>query len=257
MSQLVGVIQHEFNMSVRRKGLWLAYLIIIIFFGLLIRDNGLADMYSDGTPWQEAGGTVYLFNIFGPLIAGLLAADRMQRDHRLGIRELQTSTPLNNSIYTLGKYVGVLLSVLLPMCLWVLGLSIFSVVMGFIGPGMIGGTVVALIVIATPSFIFVVAFSLACPLIMPLRMYQVLFTGYWFWGNFLNDAVFPTVSGTLLNASGLYAQQAFFVSGMSHVTTITPHTPLEASLNILVLVLSAVAVLFSLNQYLIWQSKRA
>ena len=254
MSQLVGVIRYEFNMSIRRKGLWFAYLIIILFFSITISDRGLANLYSDGTPWQEAGQTVYLFNLLGPLIAGLLAADRMQRDQQLKVQELQASVPLNHSIYIVGKYVGVLLSVFLPMCLLVLGWSIFAVTMGAVGLGMIGGAVVGLIVITGPSFAFVVAFSLACPLVIPLRMYQVLFTGYWFWGNFLSDAMFPTVSGTLLNASGLYAQQAFFASGVGS-NTLPLYTPLEAWLNIVVLGSIAAAVLFTLNQYLILKTE--
>ena len=44
---------------------------------------------------REAGHMVFMFNIFLPLLAGILAADRMQRDFRTGVRELQRSTPLS------------------------------------------------------------------------------------------------------------------------------------------------------------------
>ncbi len=256
MSQLFGVLRHEFSMSVCRKGLWIAYSIVFGFFGLILVREGLGHMYSGGMPWQEAGEMVYLFNMLMPLIGGILAADRMQRDYRLGVRELQTSTPLNRSIYILGKYVGVLMSLLLPMFLWVLGLSILSVALGLIGPAMIWSVVVAFVAIAVPSFAFVTAFSLACPLVMPLRVYQILFTGYWFWGNFLNDQVFPTISGTLLNASGVYAQQGFFNGTRSQVIGRSLYTAPEAWLNILALGLCAAVVLFTLNQYLSWQSNR-
>jgi hypothetical protein len=50
VSQLVGVIRHEFNMSVRRKGLWIAYLIVFGFFCLILVREGLDHMYSGGTP---------------------------------------------------------------------------------------------------------------------------------------------------------------------------------------------------------------
>ena len=106
------------------------------------------------------------------------------------------------------------------------------------------------------SFAFVVAFSLACPAIMPLRVYQILFTGYWFWGNFLSPQVFPTISGTLLNASGVYAQQGFF-SGTLGQWRDRLYTASEAWLNILVLGLCAAAVLFTLDRYLVRQSRRA
>jgi hypothetical protein len=180
----------------------------------------------------------------------------MKRDSQLGVRELQISAPLDRTTYILTKYAGVLLSVLLPMFLWVLGLSIFSVAMGLIAPAMIGAMVVAFVAIAVPSFAFVVAFSLACPLIMPLRVYQILFTGYWVWGNFLSPQVFPTISGTLLNASGVYAQQGFFSGALSQSRD-RLYTAPEAWLNILVLGLCIAAVLFALDRYLAWQARQA
>jgi ABC-2 type transport system permease protein len=45
---------------------------------------------------------------------------------------------------------------------------------------------------------------------MPIRVYQVLFTGYWFWGNYLPPEVFPTLNGTLLTPAGVYALHGFF-----------------------------------------------
>jgi ABC-type transport system involved in multi-copper enzyme maturation permease subunit len=244
-------------MSVRRKGLWIAYAIVFGFFILILAREGLDHMYSGNTPWQEAGQIVYLFNMLMPIIGGVLAADRIQRDYRLGVRELQASTPLNHSTYILSKYAGVLLSLLLPMLLWVLGLSIISVALGLIGPAMVGTAVVAFAAIAVPSFAFVTAFSLACSLVMPLRIYQILFIGYWFWGNFLNSQVFPTISGTLLNSSGVYAQQGFFGGMRSKVVGRALYTAPEAWGNILVLGLCSGAVLLALGQYLGWQSRRA
>lgn len=259
MSQLFGVIRHEFNMSIRRTGLWIAYTIVFAFFSvsLFIPDpTGPTDIFSSSPPWQEAGDIVYLFNMLMPLIGGILAADRMQRDVRLGLRELQTSTPIKRPTYILGKYFGVLLSELTPMLLWVVAIGIFTTVTGQTSPIIIGGILVAFLSIAVPSFAFVIAFSLACPLVMPVRVYQILFTGYWFWGNFLNAKVFPSVSDTLLNASGIYVLQGFFGGTVSQTGEV-PHTPLEAWLNILVLGLCAVIVLLILNRYFAWQAKRA
>lgn len=259
MSLFSGVVRHEFNMSIRRQGLWISYSLVFLFFGLALFTSphtGPTDIFSGGSIWREAGESVYFFNLLTPLVGGILAADRMQRDVRLGVRELQTSTPLGHLAYILGKYVGVLLSLLLPMFSWVMAISVFAIASGQASPILIGAVMVAFLAIAVPSFAFIVAFSLACPLIMPLRVYQILFTGYWFWGNFLNPQVFPTVSGTLLNSSGIYAQQGFF-KGMISKSTKELHTPLEAWLNILVLGLCVTAVLFVLDRYLAWQEKRA
>jgi hypothetical protein len=47
-------------------------------------------------------------------------------------------------------------------------------------------------------------------------VYQVLFTGYWFWGNFLNPAALPTLNGTVLTPSGAFAAYAFFGASLGN-----------------------------------------
>ena len=40
---------------------------------------------------------------------------------------------------------------------------------------------------------FVVAFALACPVVMPPAVFQILFVGYWFWGNYMSPDIVPTL----------------------------------------------------------------
>jgi hypothetical protein len=127
--------------------------------------------------------------------------------------------------------------------------GIAMVITGIAPFGFLKPLLLAFLTIAVPAHAFVVAFSLACPLVMPLRVYQVLFTGYWFWGNMLNPKAFPTISETLLNAVGQYPLQAYFLS--------SGHTPPEATLNLLVLIACIATALFAINYYLHWQAKRA
>lgn len=259
MSQLLGVAQHEFGMSVRRKGLWAAHGFIVLFFTLALNTTsgeGLTELLAGRPPLLEAAETVYNFNVLLPLIAGILAADRMQRDIGLNLRELQLSSPLKRWQYILGKYVGVLLSELLAALTCVLLYGFVAVVTKQSTPAFLLAQLVAFAVIVVPSLAFVIAFSLACPLVMPLRVYQILFTGYWFWGNFLNARVFPSISDTLLNASGVYALQGIFGGSAFNPNGQTPPTSLEAWLNVLVLGLCAASALLALKQYLGWQAKR-
>jgi hypothetical protein len=249
-------------MSIKRKGMWIAYGIVYAFFGMSISPSGS----SDGVPlpqiqylWSYAGQMMFMFNMFMPIVGGIMAADRMQRDFRLGVRELQNSTPLRIPAYILAKYVGVLASVLTPMLLWVLAMGFLSVGFGRAPVSFIGIMLVAFLGMGVPAYAFVVAFSLACPLIMPLRVYQVLFTGYWFWGNYLNPDFFPTLAGTLLTPNGRYVMDGFLggfppqsVGGMKSLYTST-----EAVLNLLVLGACIVGVLSALDLYLRWQARRA
>jgi hypothetical protein len=209
--------------------------------------------------WQFAGRTLFYGNMFMTLLAGILAADRMQRDFRLGVRELQSSTPLSLPVYVLAKYCGVLAAALTPMLIWLLLSGIVYVVWYGAPLYFIGILLVAFIGMAVPAHAFVLAFSLSCPLIMPVRVYQVLFTGYWFWGNYLNPGAFPTISQTLLVPSGKYVLEGFlggFPSGKAPILG-PVYTAQQAVLNLIVLALSIAAALFVLERYLRWQAQRA
>ncbi len=260
MSQFFGVMRHDFNMSIRRPGLWISYTLLGLFYLITNLTPGL-DASEDVIPpdkiWYEAGHIVFMFNIFMPLLAGILAADRLQRDGRVGVRELQRSTPFSTTTYILAKYFGVLLSVLAPMFLMVLMVGTALVAKGLAPFHFLGPLLLAFLSIAIPAQAFVVAFSLACPLVIPLRVYQVLFTGYWFWGNLISPKAFPTISDTVLNAVGQYPLQAFF-----DVFTDSTHkvdggfTPPEAILNLFVLIACIAIALFAADQYLRWQERR-
>jgi ABC-2 type transport system permease protein len=262
VSQFFGIARHEFNMSIRRPGMWIAYGLLCLFYGVAVLVPGFEGSNKILLPDEvrrEAGRLLLTFNVFMPLLAGILSADRIQRDFRNGVRELQNSTPVRITVYILAKYLGVLLSVLMPMFVWTLLIGLIIVATGQAPPSYIWFLLLAFLTMGVPAHAFVVAFSLACPLAMPLRVYQVLFTGYWFWGNFLSPQVFPTISDTLLNAAGLYSLQAFFgvyfSSPNATVTNLTTTT--QAFLNILVLAACITAVLFTLNRYLRWQARRA
>ena len=261
MSQLLGFARHEFSMSIRRPGFWISYILLSLFYIISILTpsmDGSEDIIPPDQIWSQAGHMVFVFNIFMPLLAGILAADRVQRDVRTGVRELQRSAPLSVPVYTLAKYLGVLLSVLTPMFLLVAFTGIALVAKGLAPLSLFWPLLLAFLSIAIPAHAFVVAFSLACPLVMPLRVYQVLFTGYWFWGNLLSPQAFPTISDTVLSAVGQYALQAFFgVYDDSTHAVVVKFTPPEAVLNMFVLLVCITIALFVLNHYLRWQERRA
>ncbi|MBK8421090.1 hypothetical protein [Candidatus Villigracilis saccharophilus] len=121
MSRFIGVFRHEFNMSIRRSGMWIAYGLLFLFYtvSVLWPSPDERDIFTDATLWQFAGQLAYTFNLFLPVAAGILAADRMQRDFRVGVHELQSSTPLSNLVYILGKYFGVLAASLAPVLVWI------------------------------------------------------------------------------------------------------------------------------------------
>jgi ABC-2 type transport system permease protein len=261
MSQFLGIVRYEYSMSTRRWGMWLAFGLIFLLYVTrsLLNVQDMLPLITDRLVWEYAGRMAFNLNLFMPVAGGILAADRIARDIRLGVTELQHSTSLRRWPFVLGKYVGVLLSILTPQLLIALLLGSILVFCGM-PPVLLLYTLVAFLAIVAPAYAFITIFSLAFPLIMPLRVYQVLFTGYWLWGNYLDPRVFPTISDTLLASCGKYAYEGFFggavgSSGVGY--NVAHHTPLEATLNLIVLVICIVAAMIALERYLAWRARGA
>lgn len=259
MKQLLQIARYEYRMSIRRWGVWLAFGLVTGFYAIsFIMAPGYEDIPAITTEvvWQTAGQIAFFLNVFLPVVAGIAASDRLLRDLKLGVAELQGSSPLSRWKYLLSKYIAVVAAVLTPVLLFNLLVSGLSVILH---PGMpftlIPLTLLAFLSINLPAYAFLTIFSLACPLIMPLRVYQVLFTGYWFWGNFLNPAVFPSLSDTLLTPSGKYAMQAFFGSWVSVDEPL--HTTTDAVLNLVILALCIITVMIITKVYLDQKARRA
>lgn len=252
----MGVIRNEFGMSVRRKGFWLAYGLLLLFYGGLFVLGGQIEVSSTQAQMGQASAEMaFTLNMFFPLVGGILLADRLVRDRRLGVDELLGSTPLGRVEYLLGKYIGGLLSILMPvffiyLALMVCGLALGASLRFSLVP------LLAFLAIVVPAYVFITAFSLACPLVMPVRVYQILFTGYWFWGNYLNPEFIPTLNGTLLTPGGKIAMEGFFGVGGS-VGDTGLYTPTQAVLNLVVLAACAGLALAAAERFLAWRASQA
>jgi ABC-type transport system involved in multi-copper enzyme maturation permease subunit len=264
MGRLKGIFRHEFGMSIRRKSLWVAYGSLFIFHTVLLYSPPplgewvAGQVIPESDTWSVAGRFLVALNVFFPVVAGILSADRIQRDGRSGLRELQASTPLRARDYILAKYLAALASTLLPLFVWVMVIAIEMTVSGHTSIVFLYAVPAAFLAITVPAFAFVVASSLACPLVLPLSVYQILFTGYWFWANFIPSALFPTLNGTLFTPSGMFALQGLFGGPVSEAIKGTQqYTPLDAVLNLVVLSSCIVVVLVLLERHLARQARRA
>lgn len=272
MSRFWGLARYEYRMSIQRWGIMLILGLIFAFYfantilvdgnlhlPILDRSNGASGVRaweaSDLELWQTAGLLAFSLNLFLPLVAGIALADRMQRDFRLRVDELLASTALTRWNYILGKYVGGLFSMLTPVLFLMLLMGSLAVLSG--APlALFGRLLLGFLMINLPAFAFVAIFSIGFPLVMPVRVYQVLFTGYWFWGNFLNPKVFPSPSDTLLAPGGRFVLEAFFDTHFSEPPGHVGPTQLEAVLNLVVLAGCILAGMLLLDRYLAWRASR-
>jgi len=253
----LGILKVEFDMSIRRWGVMVIFGAVGLFY--LVSSfwpspsDPIWNTVSFNDLWKLAGQMAFSMNVLMPVVAGIAAADRMARDGKLNIEELLRSTQLRRWPYVLGKFMGVLLSLLIPVLVTTL---LTAVVLVFKGckPIILIYSLAAMALINIPAMAFVTAFSLACPMVIPVRVYQILFTGYWYWGNFLSPKVMPTLTDTILNAAGAYALEGFFMGGYTLVFYHLTFSAFEAVLNILVILCCAAAALIALERYLAWKA---
>ncbi|RPJ42975.1 MAG: ABC transporter permease [Chloroflexi bacterium] len=260
MNEFLGVFRYEYRMSTRRWSLWITFgILTALYVTSVFMPPDLAEKSPTENEVMAYAGTMsFMLNLFMPVIGGILVADRLVRDQKLGVDELLRSTSLRRSTYLAGKYFGAVASITTPVLLCSLLLGVSAVAAGApltVLPAMLLG----FLGVNLPAYMLITAFSLACPLVMPLRVYQVLFTGYWFWGNFLSPTVMPTTNGTYLVANGEYVMTAFFGGFFGGGGPDSQPIPSEigAAINLAVLAALALLALIAADRYLARRANRA
>ncbi len=207
LAALRGAAIYEFWMQIRRRSVWLllgllsTFMLWVLFEGLPERGNG-PDALVPQWAWSA--------QLFLPVGFGVLLADRFPRDRRTGAAELLEATPTGDALRLVGKYLGAVAATMVPIVItYALGLVVVAQQTG--DPARVAALAVpAFLVVNLPGLLFVAGFSIACPIVLPVPLYQFLFIGYWFWGNALSPSVMPTLSDTWLTPVGRVAEEAFF-----------------------------------------------
>ncbi len=257
MREMLGVLRYEYLMQIRRWGLWIGPVVLtglIYFFEAqsLLRSQ----QSSSQQPWLVAINLAAPLNIFAPVAAGILVADRFPRDFRLGTHEvLKVALPSSRPL-VIGKYLGSLLAVFTPAVLTMLVMLVFLALrlqMGalfWMAPLVALGTVI-------PAWLFFVAWSLVFPLALPLRLYQVLFAGFWLWATAIPPTRLPTINWTILSLQGDYVDHAFFNdTGDMYAHFHPPAEPGWALVNLGLTVGLALLALLLTPRVLRWREER-
>lgn len=220
LSAVSGSARYEFRMQIRRKVLWIVTgtfcLMTASGFGLALwnypassRGEGVVPPESEPLMEVIAGWSVVVQFVL-PLAVGLMLADRLPRDRKTGVDELLETLPAPSGERLLGKYLGATFATLVPWFLiYAGGLAYVAVDREEAAVFAVG--MLALLAINLPGLLFVAAFSVACPAVIWVPLYQFLFIGYWFWGNLLTPGTgIPTISGTILTPIGGYVSAGLF-----------------------------------------------
>ena len=209
IAAFAGAARYEFLMQIRRVALWVGMLFLYPFCF-----NHFDRFYLDSRMIPSArvslGEWAQFVALFFPLAAGLLLADRFARDRKTRVDEVLTTTQSSLSARLAGKYLGSVLATLVPIfAAYAIGAALIISHWNAFGDVLLALAMFAVGLV--PAVLFVGAFSIACTTVLWPVLYQFLFVGYWFWGNFLNPKLgIPTLNGTLLTPSGRHAITGIF-----------------------------------------------
>lgn len=199
-----GVLRYEFRMQITRVSMWITMTGLgALFLTLAVQPA------PPGRLGPDVAEAAVKLNWLGPMLAGVLLADRLVRDRRLRTAELAdaTGTPLLVRVW--GKYLGTAAAVAVPMAvIWMVTLARFAVVRG--QPAAFAVGMPAFAAIQIPGLLFVTGFALVGPMLLNPILFRVLFVGYWLWGNLLSPGYLPTLAGTPLTPIGDYARAGIF-----------------------------------------------
>lgn len=249
-------------MQLRRKVLWIVTglfcLMTVSGFGLGLwnypessRSGEMVPPESEPLVEVVAGWSVVVQFVL-PLAVGVMIADRLSRDRKTRADELLETLPASFGGRLFGKYLGATLATLVSLLLvYAGGIAYVAVDRGEVMALPVG--LLTFVAINLPGLLFVAAFSVACPAVIWVPLYQLLFVGYWFWGNMLTPGTgIPTISGTILTPIGGYVSAGLFGWRLPWIPEATAW---EGVASIAVLLVLAALVLVCAHLYLERQRK--
>ncbi len=205
-ASFLGALKYEFRMQLHRRAIWITFIALGLFFTQFHQ------------PWfrpitsPASASIIYWTGIVQSFLAvavGLLLADRLPRDRRTKVDELLKTLPAAVSTRIFGKYLGSTIATLVPMFV-IYSIGIAYILLRWHTMQVLPLAFASFAAIVLPGIIFIGAFSIACTAILWVPLYQILFVGYWFWGNLLPDIGIPTLSTTILTPVGGYMCTGFF-----------------------------------------------
>ncbi|GHO64077.1 hypothetical protein KSC_029690 [Ktedonobacter sp. SOSP1-52] len=248
-----GALHYEFLMQIRRPTLWLVFLGFALF---LTNRSNMGDLTAEHLPpLQLAALLALLTNWLTPVGVGTFLANRLPRDRRTRVEELLNTLPSTVRMRVLSKYLGATFATLTPaflLYLLILGVAVWQTGTFLLIP--LG--LLCYVVIVLPGMFCVAAFSLACPAVIWVPLYQFLFFGYWYWGNLLSPSFgLPTLNGTVLTPIGSMIGMSFFGIS-SYRGVVGPYPAINGVVSIMALLGLAILVLVALSQFLTWKQAR-
>ncbi|MBM2614668.1 hypothetical protein JIG36_03750 [Actinoplanes sp. LDG1-06] len=203
---MIATLRYEFRMQIRKRSVWIVPALTLVLF-VLIGGSLLRDLFDPAERPPEAKtavvGLAVQVHALLSIGFGCLLADRLVRDDRLRVAPILDATPASRAARLVGKYLGAGTATAVPIAAAYFGFAIAYAINSGSFPAVLWA-LATFGVVFVPGLLFVAAFALTLPLVMPAPLFRVLFVGYWLWGNVVPPDLMPTLSRTLFNPLGGY-----------------------------------------------------
>jgi ABC-2 type transport system permease protein len=226
MTTLLAAFRYELRMQFRKPSVWLTMAALAVLTALT--PGNVNDVLSRSDPETAMVLAARLVMLLLPVGFGCLVADRLVRDERLNVRQLLDATPSGLGNRLTGKYFGACVATGVSVIGCYLLLAVAYVVRHGDPTALLYVPTVTVAVLV-PALLFIGAFAMLCPLVMPAPLFRVLFVGYWFWTNLIDPTLLPTLNRTLINPLNGYVIDVFFAGTHSDLAGEVP----GATLNLL------------------------
>jgi hypothetical protein len=253
--QIWATLRAEITMQWRRRGLWLAFgctAILLLFISgqaaIYLHMQPPSPDYQNFTDEQLDNVMIYAVTVYGALfldlVAALLVADRIDRDYRSGMYELQRATPQGCGRYLVGKILGNYLAIFVPSLLVYIACALTAIVLGW-SWAVLAKFLQAFLLVFVPSSLVAVSLIFLLVSFLPLRVAQIGFALFWLYFNL--PLGWYVLSASLFNTAGLYILPVFFPVPPWKYSTYNVETSMDLALiNIgLQLVCAAVFILLT------------
>jgi ABC-2 type transport system permease protein len=211
MTAFRACLRYELRMQLRKRSVWITTGALCVLTVVASPAN-IGKVFAEPDPSAAMAFAVQLVTLLLPVGFGVLLADRLVRDDQLNVRQVLDATPAGPDVRLGGKYAGACLAGGLPIIGTYLLLAVGHGVRHG-DPAALGYALAISVIVLAPALLFVGAFALLCPLVMPAPLFRVLFVGYWFWANLVHPAIMPTLNHTLLRPVSGYVLDTVFGAG--------------------------------------------
>ncbi len=216
MRAFAATARYELRMQLHRPAIWIATALpfgLFALFTVLGNDSTGLDRYR-----YETSPKVWMVDALGwftpllPIVFGIVLADRLVRDRKLGVAPLLDVTPTNRSARLVGKYLGACAATAVPVALIYLGVALAFTVWRE-RPAALWWGLATFAVIVLPLLLLIGALAFLGPQLMPTPLFQVLVVGVWFWAGATEaDSQLPSLAATVLSLTMDYPLKVFFGS---------------------------------------------